>query len=174
MLVRQQRHLSLPQSQAAARPYRYGRGKVLCHPCEAFSRWNSMCGMIGVRCGRPLLLQQEKQELEEQRVALMEEVQSYRNKIKQLEDDLLFRLSNSQARSGFAACGMFALPTWNHSRHLHCQHEGPLHVTWPCLSYVWAFAAYCLLALKPVHIEEGRGSFALCSGTSPADSAKPP
>ena len=28
----------------------------------------------------------------------MEEVQSYRNKIKQLEDDLLFRLSNSQAR----------------------------------------------------------------------------
>ena len=29
---------------------------------------------------------------------LMEEVQSYRNRIKQLEDDLLFRLSNSQAR----------------------------------------------------------------------------
>ena len=28
----------------------------------------------------------------------MEEVQSYRNRIKQLEDDLLFRLSNSQAR----------------------------------------------------------------------------
>lgn len=39
---------------------------------------------------------QEKQELEEQRVALMEEVQSYRNRIRQLEDDLLFRLSNSQ------------------------------------------------------------------------------
>jgi dynein heavy chain len=30
-------------------------------------------------------------------VALMEEVQSYRRRIKQLEDDLLFRLSNSQA-----------------------------------------------------------------------------
>ena len=41
---------------------------------------------------------QEKQELEEQRLMLMEEVQSYRNRIKQLEDDLLFRLSNSQAR----------------------------------------------------------------------------
>ena len=41
---------------------------------------------------------QEKQELEEQRIMLMEEVQSYRNRIKQLEDDLLFRLSNSQAR----------------------------------------------------------------------------
>ena len=41
---------------------------------------------------------QEKQELEEQRMVLMEEVQSYRNRIKQLEDDLLFRLSNSQAR----------------------------------------------------------------------------
>ncbi len=41
---------------------------------------------------------QEKQELEEQRLALMEEVQSYRRRIKQLEDDLLFRLSNSQAR----------------------------------------------------------------------------
>jgi ubiquinone biosynthesis protein UbiJ len=41
---------------------------------------------------------QEKTELEEQRVALVGEVQSYRTKIKQLEDDLLFRLSNSQAR----------------------------------------------------------------------------
>lgn len=30
-------------------------------------------------------------------MALMEEVQSYRRRIKQLEDDLLFRLSNSQA-----------------------------------------------------------------------------
>ena len=40
---------------------------------------------------------QEKADLERQRVALLEEVQSYRNKIKQLEDDLLFRLSNSQA-----------------------------------------------------------------------------
>ena len=41
---------------------------------------------------------QEKQDLEEQRTMLMEEVQSYRNRIKQLEDNLLFRLSNSQAR----------------------------------------------------------------------------
>lgn len=44
-------------------------------------------------------LEQEKTELEEQSVALMEEVQSYRRRIKQLEDDLLFRLSNSQVRS---------------------------------------------------------------------------
>ena len=41
---------------------------------------------------------QEKQELEEQRLALVEEVQSYRGRIAQLEADLLFRLSNSQAR----------------------------------------------------------------------------
>ena len=43
-----------------------------------------------------VLYDQEKKELEEQRIALMEEVQSYRNRIKQLEDDLLFRLSNSK------------------------------------------------------------------------------
>ena len=41
---------------------------------------------------------QEKTELEEQRRALQEEVVRYRAKIKQLENDLLFRLSNSQAR----------------------------------------------------------------------------
>ncbi len=40
---------------------------------------------------------QEKHELEEQRQQLLEEVATYRCKIKQLEDDLLFRLSNSQA-----------------------------------------------------------------------------
>jgi dynein heavy chain len=34
---------------------------------------------------------QEKHELEEQRQQLLEEVQSYKKKIKQLEDDLLFR-----------------------------------------------------------------------------------
>lgn len=42
------------------------------------------------------LILKEKHELEEQRQALMEEVQSYKKKIRQLEDDLLFRLSNSQ------------------------------------------------------------------------------
>ena len=42
------------------------------------------------------LILKEKHELEEQRQGLMEEVQSYKKKIKQLEDDLLFRLSNSQ------------------------------------------------------------------------------
>ena len=41
-------------------------------------------------------LTQEKHELEEQRQQLIEEVSRYRRKIKQLEDDLLFRLSNSQ------------------------------------------------------------------------------
>ncbi len=40
-------------------------------------------------------MMQEKHELEEQRQALAEEVVKYRLKIKQLENDLLFRLSNS-------------------------------------------------------------------------------
>ena len=44
--------------------------------------------------------EQEKHELEEQRQQLLEEVAAYRRKIAQLEDDLLFRLSNSQARPG--------------------------------------------------------------------------
>ena len=42
------------------------------------------------------LILKEKHELEEQRQSLIEEVQNYKKKIKQLEDDLLFRLSNSQ------------------------------------------------------------------------------
>ena len=42
------------------------------------------------------LIMKEKQELEQQRVALLEEVNSYKKKIKQLEDDLLWRLSNSK------------------------------------------------------------------------------
>ena len=41
------------------------------------------------------LILKEKAELEEQRKALVEEVTAYKRKIKQLEDDLLFRLSNS-------------------------------------------------------------------------------
>lgn len=41
------------------------------------------------------LIGKEKGELEEQRQALIEEVQNYKKKIKQLEDDLLDRLSNS-------------------------------------------------------------------------------
>ena len=42
------------------------------------------------------LILKEKNELEVQRLGLMEEVTNYKKKIKQLEDDLLFRLSNSQ------------------------------------------------------------------------------
>eukprot|EP00887_Chlorella_sp_A99_P001633 scaffold8.g1633.t1 len=42
------------------------------------------------------LILKEKHELEEQRLRLVAEVQSYKARIKQLEDDLLFRLSNSQ------------------------------------------------------------------------------
>ncbi|PSC73956.1 flagellar outer dynein arm heavy chain gamma [Micractinium conductrix] len=42
------------------------------------------------------LIRKEKSELESQREHLLAEVQSYKRKIKQLEDDLLFRLSNSQ------------------------------------------------------------------------------
>lgn len=41
------------------------------------------------------LILKEKHELEEQRQQLVEEVQNFKKKIKQLEDDLLFRLSNS-------------------------------------------------------------------------------
>jgi len=41
------------------------------------------------------LILKEKHELEEQRQSLVEEVTAYKKKIKQLEDDLLFRLSNS-------------------------------------------------------------------------------
>ena len=50
------------------------------------------------------LILKEKHELEEQRQQLMEEVQSYKKKIKQLEDDLLFRLSNSQGGWLGGAC----------------------------------------------------------------------
>lgn len=42
---------------------------------------------------------QEKTELEEQRQVLAKEVQSYRSKISQLEEDLLFRLSNSKVQT---------------------------------------------------------------------------
>lgn len=41
------------------------------------------------------LILKEKHELEEQRQQLLEEVQSYKKKIKQLEDDLLFRWARS-------------------------------------------------------------------------------
>lgn len=42
------------------------------------------------------LILKERHELEEQRQKLLEEVNSYKKRIRQLEDDLLFRLSNSQ------------------------------------------------------------------------------
>ena len=54
----------------------------------------TMTGLEDQLLGKLIL--KEKHELEEQRQGLMEEVQSYKKKIKQLEDDLLFRLSNSQ------------------------------------------------------------------------------
>ncbi|KIZ06070.1 Dynein gamma chain, flagellar outer arm [Monoraphidium neglectum] len=54
----------------------------------------TMAGLEDQLLGKLIL--KEKHELEEQRQALLEEVQSYKKKIKQLEDDLLFRLSNSQ------------------------------------------------------------------------------
>ena len=53
---------------------------------------------------RSTYVYQEKTELEEQRQALAKEVQSYRAKIAQLEADLLFRLSNSQATSCSLNC----------------------------------------------------------------------
>lgn len=56
----------------------------------------TMVGLEDQLLGR--LISKEKSELEEQRQELMEEVQSYKKKIKQLEDDLLDRLSNSQVR----------------------------------------------------------------------------
>lgn len=53
----------------------------------------TMAGLEDQLLGRLIL--KEKHELEEQRQALVEEVTAYKKKIKQLEDDLLFRLSNS-------------------------------------------------------------------------------
>ena len=53
---------------------------------------------LSVDCQHDLCDPQEKHELEEQRQALAEEVVKYRLKIKQLENDLLFRLSNSSVR----------------------------------------------------------------------------
>eukprot|EP00217_Crustomastix_stigmatica_P013603 CAMPEP_0183798542 /NCGR_PEP_ID=MMETSP0803_2-20130417/19119_1 /TAXON_ID=195967 /ORGANISM="Crustomastix stigmata, Strain CCMP3273" /LENGTH=4519 /DNA_ID=CAMNT_0026043227 /DNA_START=42 /DNA_END=13598 /DNA_ORIENTATION=- len=53
----------------------------------------TMVGLEDQLLGRLILM--EKQELEQQRLGLIEEVTSYKKKIKQLEDDLLFRLSNS-------------------------------------------------------------------------------
>lgn len=51
------------------------------------------------------LILKEKHELEEQRQQLLEEVQSYKKKIKQLEDDLLFRCV-----SGNVCCRIVPLP----------------------------------------------------------------
>ncbi len=42
------------------------------------------------------LILSEKQDLEQQRLKMVEEVAMYRKRIRQLEDDLLFRLSNSK------------------------------------------------------------------------------
>lgn len=53
----------------------------------------TMAGLEDQLLGRLIL--KEKNELESQRQNLLAEVQSYKRKIKQLEDDLLFRLSNS-------------------------------------------------------------------------------
>jgi uncharacterized protein YhaN len=54
----------------------------------------------------------EKHELEEQRQALLEEVQSYKKKIKQLEDDLLFRCGADITRGfpSFKRAGYGSLP----------------------------------------------------------------
>ena len=53
----------------------------------------TMVGLEDQLLGKLIL--KEKYELEQQRQALVEEVTSYKKKIKQLEDDLLFRLANS-------------------------------------------------------------------------------
>ena len=54
----------------------------------------TMVGLEDQLLGKLIL--KEKNELEVQRKTLVEEVTTYKRKIKQLEDDLLFRLSNSQ------------------------------------------------------------------------------
>ena len=64
----------------------------------------TMAGLEDQLLGKLIL--KEKHELEEQRQGLMEEVQSYKKKIKQLEDDLLFRLSNSQVGQSSCSCQM--------------------------------------------------------------------
>lgn len=68
----------------------------------------TMAGLEDQLLGKLIL--KEKHELEEQRQGLMEEVQSYKKKIKQLEDDLLFRLSNSQVCCSFVATDHAAMP----------------------------------------------------------------
>ena len=54
----------------------------------------TMVGLEDQLLGKLIL--KEKTELQEQKIKLMEEVNSYKKKIKQLEDDLLWRLSNSK------------------------------------------------------------------------------
>lgn len=53
----------------------------------------TMAGLEDQLLGKLIL--KEKHELEEQRQQLLEEVQSYKKKIKQLEDDLLFRRAHA-------------------------------------------------------------------------------
>jgi len=53
----------------------------------------TMAGLEDQLLGKLIL--KEKHELEEQRQQLIEDVQNYKKKMKQLEDDLLFRLANS-------------------------------------------------------------------------------
>lgn len=59
------------------------------------------------------LIQSEKQDLEQQRLRMVEEVAKYRKRIRQLEDDLLFRLSNSKGNLLDDAQLIDVLAGWN-------------------------------------------------------------
>lgn len=79
----------------------------------------TMVGLEDQLLGR--LIGKEKGELEEQRQSLIEEVQNYKKKIKQLEDDLLDRLSNSTVciRSCHCAC-LHSSPRRHHHQQAAC------------------------------------------------------
>lgn len=85
-----------PDARCNALPARPGRPACRCPP-----------GLEDQLLGKLIL--KEKHELEEQRQQLLEEVQSYKKKIKQLEDDLLFR-SGRGAGTQHARALRFCMP----------------------------------------------------------------
>jgi len=61
--------------------------------------------------GRVILT--EKQELEAERVKLMEEVTQYKRKMKELEDNLLFKLTSTKVNSPCLPKSLLSVKTLN-------------------------------------------------------------